>query len=53
MEDWTHVRGKAGMTRKEFCASKGIAFQAFIQAQDRFRKQTAQPTEKTETQTQT
>lgn len=39
MEEWAAVRGKAGMTRKEFCASKSIPLKAFIQAQDRFRKQ--------------
>ena len=42
MEEWAQVRGKAGMTRKEFCTAKGIPLRSFIQAQDRFRKQTAQ-----------
>jgi hypothetical protein len=50
MEEWARVRGKAGVTRKEFCASKGISFQAFIQTQDRFRKQTAQSAQNPEAQ---
>ena len=41
MVEWTQVRGKAGMTRKEFCALKGITLRTFIQTQDRFRKQSA------------
>ncbi|MGC9455232.1 MAG: hypothetical protein ACP5HU_10260 [Phycisphaerae bacterium] len=41
MEQWAQVRGKAGMTRKEFCKLKGITLQAFIRAQDRHRKQRA------------
>ncbi len=53
MEEWAQVRGKAGTTRKEFCAAKGISLQAFIQAQDRFRKQTAQSAAMTEAQTPT
>jgi len=42
VEEWHQVRGRAGMTRKEFCAAKGITLQAFIRVQDRVRKQTAQ-----------
>lgn len=38
-EEWARVRGKAGMTRKEFCDMKGISLQALVQAQDRVRKQ--------------
>ena len=39
MEEWARVRGKAGMSRKEFCAMKKISLRSFIQAQDRHRKQ--------------
>jgi hypothetical protein len=42
MDEWAAVRGRAGMSRKEFCATKGISFRAFIQAQDRLRKQASQ-----------
>ena len=38
LHEWANVRGTAGMTRKEFCVMKGITVQAFVQAQDRFRK---------------
>jgi len=41
MAEWAQVRGKAGMSRKEFCAMKGITLRTFIQTQDRFRKQSA------------
>lgn len=41
MAEWAQVRGKAGMTRKEFCVMKGISLRSFIRAQDRFRKQSA------------
>ena len=42
MAEWAQVRGKAGMTRKEFCAMKRISLRSFIRAQDRFRKQSAE-----------
>jgi hypothetical protein len=42
MDEWHQVRGRAGMTRKEFCRLKGISFKDFIRAQDRFRKRAAQ-----------
>jgi hypothetical protein len=42
MEEWHQVRGRAGMTRKEFCRLKAISFKDFVQAQDRFRKRVAQ-----------
>jgi len=42
MAEWAQVRGKAGMTRKEFCAMKKISLRSFIRAQDRFRKQSAE-----------
>ena len=42
MAEWEKVRGKAGMTRKEFCAMKSISLRTFIQTQDRFRKQSAE-----------
>lgn len=42
MDEWAQVRGKAGMTRKEYCALKGISLRTFIQTQDRFRKQSAE-----------
>ena len=42
MAEWAQVRGKAGMTRKEFCAMKSISLRTFIQTQDRFRKQSAE-----------
>ena len=42
MDEWGRVRGKAGMTRKEFCAMKGIAIRSFVQSQDRSRKHAAQ-----------
>ena len=38
MEAWAQVRGKAGMTRKEFCRLKNISLQELVQAQDRLRK---------------
>lgn len=40
MEQWAQVRGRAGMTRKEFCALKRISLslQELVQAQDRLRK---------------
>jgi hypothetical protein len=50
MEEWAQVRGRAGTTRKEFCATKDISFLEFIQAQDRFRKQTAQSAQNPEAQ---
>ena len=42
VKEWARARGKAGMTRKEFCALKNISFRAFIQAQDRHRKRSAE-----------
>ena len=39
MKEWAKARGKAGMSRKEFCAANGIAIKTFIRAQDRCRKQ--------------
>jgi len=42
MEEWAQVRGKAGMTRKEFCALKRISLQKFVQAQDRLRKRSTE-----------
>ncbi|MCG3180468.1 MAG: hypothetical protein BIFFINMI_02829 [Phycisphaerae bacterium] len=39
MDDWKRARGKGGMSRKEFCQSKGIALKTFVRAQDRVRKQ--------------
>ncbi|MFB3893602.1 MAG: hypothetical protein ACE15C_16435 [Phycisphaerae bacterium] len=41
MEEWAQKRGKAGLTRKEFCEGKMITVGQFIQAQDRQRKQRA------------
>ena len=41
MEDWARVRGKAGLSRKEFCSEKEIKLAKFVQAQDRYRKQRA------------
>jgi hypothetical protein len=35
---WEHVRGKAGMTRKQFCANQGVSIAEFIRAQDNARK---------------
>lgn len=39
MDEWQRASGKGGMTRKEFCQSKGIALKTFVRAQDRVRKQ--------------
>jgi len=39
IEAWVLARGKAGLSRKEFCAEKGITLSQFVQAQDRHRKQ--------------
>jgi len=39
MKAWAIARGKAGLSRKEFCKKKGIALRAFVRAQDRHRKQ--------------
>ena len=47
MDEWSQVRGKAGMTRKEFCTLKEITLRQFTQIQDRVRKRSsekAQPT---------
>jgi len=41
MQEWAQARGKAGLTRKEFCDKKGITMLMFVQAQDRHRKQIA------------
>jgi len=38
IQAWRRVRGKAGMTRKEFCKRQGVSMEEFIHAQDNVRK---------------